>query len=351
MSITKRSRSDNVIPDYEYLFSEDGTVSSDKKKKNNLIAKVFRPYLPVILFSLVLYVIKASPVWIMPIITANIINIASAGVFSETVTQQLILNSAILAIALLQNVPMHVWYSKLTDKILRNTGAGIRAVVIRKLQHLSITYHKQIETGEIQSKFLRDIESVENLLTNILKFIVPNIIGVLISTGIALYTNRIVTLFFVVVIPLNIVLTRAFSGKLKRGNREYRVAHESMSVRLSNMLEMLTVTKAHGLEEEEIHRFEDSIKSLTTKGLAVDKTNAYFGSWAWVIGNLLSGSCLIFCAVLALNGKIKAGDIVLYQSLFGSINGSIQNLINNVPQISVGREAVSSLEEILRSHE
>ena len=35
--------------------------------------------------------------------------------------------------------------------------------LIKKLQHLSVTYHKEIESGRIQSKFLRDIEAIEFL--------------------------------------------------------------------------------------------------------------------------------------------------------------------------------------------
>ena len=169
------------------------------------------------------------------------------------------------------------------------------------------------------------------------------------SIGISVYNSGIVTLFFLVIIPANILITQLFRKKMRKKNHLYRVENESVSAKLSNMLEMLTVTKAHGLEDEEIAHFEQNVRYLMARGLDVDKTNSYFGSASWVIANILSGACLIFCAVLALNGMISTGDIVLYQSLFGSINAAVQTIINVLPTFSTGFEAVSSISEIMMS--
>lgn len=124
-----------------------------------------------------------------------------------------------------------------------------------------------------------------------------------------------------------------------------------MSAKLANMLEMMSVTKSHGLEENEIVSFRNNIKRLVRSGNVVDGVNAHFGAWTWVINNLLSIVCLIFCSALALLGRIPLGDIVLYQSLFAQISGYVSGLIGIVPQIGVGMEAISSVSEIMNSNE
>ena len=354
---TKRyKRSDNVIPDFEYLFDEEEKPKPGLKKKESKSGVGRRFYKRLLknnaggfTLSLLMYILKNSPIWIMPIITANIINAVTGGLAQEEAVHTILINSIVLAVILLQNIPTHVIYSRITDKMLRSTGAGLRAAVVRKLQHLSITYHKEIETGKIQSKFLKDIESVEGLNTNIIKILIPSIISAVVSIGIAVYNSGIVTLFFLVIIPANIFIAQGFRKVLRRKNHMYRVENESVSAKLSNMLEMLTVTKAHGLEDEEIAQFEKNIRYLTTRGLDVDKSNAYFGSASWVIANIMSGACLIFCAILALNGMIAPGDVVLYQSLFSSINNSVQTIINVLPTFSTGFEAVNSISEIMMS--
>ncbi len=348
----KYKRSDNVIPDFEHLFDEDASAPRGKKKRRGVGLLYYRRLLQKnrggFFLSLFMFVLKNLPVWVMPIITSNIIDLAS-GEMSDGTVRSLIINAVILVVVLLQNIPTHVIYSRITDKMLRRTGAGMRGTVIRKLQHLSITYHKEIETGRLQSKFLKDIENVDALNTNMIKVLIPNIIVALVSIGISVYNSRLVTVFFLVIIPANVLLTQLFLKGMRKRNHQYRVENEAVSAKFTNMLGMLPVTKAHGLENEEIAECDKNIRELTAKGLAVDRTNSYFGSALWVVANLLNGACLVFCAVFALKGLISPGDIVLYQSMFASINGAVQTIVNVLPTFAVGFEAVNSLSEILLS--
>lgn len=348
----KYKRSDNVIPDFEHLFDEAAAAPRGKKKRRGVGLLYYRRLLQKnrggFFLSLFMFVLKNLPVWVMPIITSNIIDLAS-GEMSDGTVRSLIINAVVLVVVLLQNIPTHVIYSRITDKMLRRTGAGMRGTVIRKLQHLSITYHKEIETGRLQSKFLKDIENVDALNTNMIKVLIPNIIVALVSIGISVYNSRLVTVFFLVIIPANVLLTQLFLKGMRKRNHQYRVENEAVSAKFTNMLGMLPVTKAHGLENEEIAECDKNIRELTAKGLAVDRTNSYFGSALWVVANLLNGACLVFCAVFALKGLISPGDIVLYQSMFASINGAVQTIVNVLPTFAVGFEAVNSLSEILLS--
>ncbi|MFQ9738340.1 MAG: hypothetical protein ACLR06_11825 [Christensenellaceae bacterium] len=60
-----------------------------------------------------------------------------------------------------------------------------------------------------------------------------------------------------------------------------------MSSKLTTMLQMLTLTKSHGLETVETVEVQKRIDSVTQAGLKLDKTNAYFGSLTWVISSTL----------------------------------------------------------------
>jgi ATP-binding cassette subfamily B protein len=113
------------------------------------------------------------------------------------------------------------------------------------------------------------------------------------------------------------------------------------------MLEMIPVTKSHGLENVEINAINRKIIKLSGSGRNVDLNTANFGSWVWVINTALSGACLVFCAFLALKGIIKLGDIVLYQSMFTQISSSVIALTNSVPAYATGLEALSSVSEIM----
>ncbi len=341
----ERLRKINRVPDYEALFREQGT----SRKGNGFLKRVFRKDWGRLIGSSILYIIKASPIWIMPLVTGDVIDLITER--PDGFLVRILIDAVIFAVMVIQNIPTNMWYSGITNRMIRNTTAGIKSSVIRKLQGLSITYHREMEGGKIQSKFLRDIDSIDMYYRNVVQVVIPNLIGAVISVGISLQKSPLVTLFFVAIVPLNVLNAMLYRKKMRRFNSRFRVENEKMSAKLTMMLQMLSLTKAHGLETAETVAMRRSIDSVTQAGLRLDKTNASFGALTWVISTLLSGICFFFCVFLALRDYISTGEVVLFQSLFSSINGSVLTLINVYPSLMTGKEAIDSLSEIMRAED
>lgn len=345
MHAEKTTFKNQPLPDYEPLFSKN--ADEVRKKPVRILAGILGANWLRIIFSTIMFIIKHCATWISPIITANIINAVTYR--DENIMRTILINSVILFIVFIQNIPSHVIYSRYCDKMLRNIGAGLRNTMVKKLQSLSLTYHKEIESGRVQSKFLRDIEAIEFFNNHFIKTIIPAIVSIIISVGISISKCAEVTAFYAVVIPVNVFLVHMFRHKMSENNYRFRRENENMSANLSTMIEMIPVTKAHGLENEEIAKLEANIKELKEKGFILDRTNAYFGSFSWVVSQVLSGLCLVFTAFLALKGVIAVGDIVIYQSYFSGISGNAQTLVNIYPDLAKGLESVRSVSEIVLS--
>lgn len=347
----KRTKRENFIPDYEYLFEENGTKTG--KVKSNFFRKLLKINVAPLVLSTIVYLFQALPLWVVPICTANIINLIteSNGNITATVWRDLAINASIMIVLILQNVPSTMLRWRIVSKMLRRTSAGIKCSVIRKLQSISITYHKDMKTGRIQSKFLKDTDSVDSLFNMLMFSIITSVIGAVVATGISVYKNGTVALFFLLVIPCNVAISCAFRNTIRKRARDYRIKTEGVSTKLSTMLDMMMVTKAHGLEEKQINTVENSIRQLAGSGLEVDKSHGKFGAWSWVINTLLSVLCLLFCVFLAIKKVIGVGDIVLYQSMFSSISAYVTSIIGLMPQLTTGFEALSSVSEIMNAKE
>ncbi len=345
-------RSDNIIPDYDYLFTESTTKRG--KNKSNFFSKLIKLNIKGIILSAIALILMYSPQWLNPVLTANVINAVTDSLMvgmglSSEVVNFILINAGVMLALILLNIPTTIWRWRITSKIVRKTGAGIKASVVRKLQSLSITYHKDIESGKVQSKFLKDTEAVDGLFGTMLNGIMPCVFTVIGALIIALSTNYLMALFFVVIVPIDVIMVKFFNGKLRKGYRDYRVETENLSAKMNTMLEMMPVTKSHGLENVEISSFKKTITGLTKAGLKVDRNIAGFGACSWVVHTLMNAICLGFCIFLAVERVIGVGDIMLYQSLFTQISSSVSALTNYIPNFGSGVEALSSVSEIMNA--
>ncbi len=339
----ERLRKVNRIPDLEWLFQKEKKKKGEEK--DSFLQKLLRRNWFQVFLATILYVVQASPVWILPLITTDVIDLITYQ--PEGFMTRIVIDGIILLVLLLQNVPTTYLRTTRVNTSIRTTSAQIKSGVVRKLQRLSITYHKEMEEGKIQSKFLRDIESVGGYYGTILNAMVPNLVGAVVSTVIALIKSPIVTVFFALVIPVNVLLRKAFTKRIRQDNFNFRVENEKLSTKMTTTLQLLSLTKSHGLNDQEASLIDEKIDSVTKAGLRLDKTTSFFGSCMWVVSQLLAAICLFFCVFLALKEIITPGEVYLFQSLFASISTSVLTLINVYPTLMAGKEAVRSLSEIV----
>jgi ATP-binding cassette subfamily B protein len=117
------------------------------------------------------------------------------------------------------------------------------------------------------------------------------------------------------------------------------------------MVEMLPVTRAHGLENQEIRKMDKQLAKVSKKGLSLDIIQSLFGSTSWAVFQIFQLICLVFTGSLAYYGKITVGDVVLYQTYFTTVVNQVSSIIMLIPTISKGLESVNSVGEILLAHD
>ena len=321
-------------------------------KKRGTIHTLFRLYkgnYKNLIISALMYVIKSSPVWILPLITASVIDIATQR--PNDAIQKFILYGIIALVLLLQNIPTHTIHATYLSRAQRSLEAGLRGAMIRKLQQLSVTFHKEIESGKIQSKVMRDVETIETFTTQIFHTSLTVIVNMTISLIVVINKNITVFFMFLICVPLAVLLNNAFKNKMRSITRSFRKNMENTSSDVLDMEEMIPVTRAHSLEKYEVKKLTKSVTKIAQSGYEMDKHFAVFGSANWVMFSLFSVMCLFFTGVLAYRGKISVGDITLYQSYFGSLIAQVSSIMALMPIIAKGAESINSIGEILSSHD
>lgn len=330
---------DKTANDYTELFR--------RNKNHNLktLILLYKGHYMELFWSVMFFICKHSPVWILPIVTSNIINAATSSDGHSGLT--IFLNVAFMTVMVLQNVLTNYIHTWLYAKTIRNVEKDLRSALVRKLQQLSISYHKEMESGRLQSKIMRDVEQVETLSAQIFISMLSIILNVVVALGIVVSKDLTVFLFFGATVPLAVLIMVFFKGKIKRYNSEFRHEMEETSVQVMEMVEMIPVTRAHALEKEETSKMQVRLKQVAQKGLQLDMVQTYFSSISWVTFQVFQVICLGFTGYLASQGKISVGDVVMYQTYFASIVNNVSGIISLIPIVAKGLESVSSIGDVL----
>lgn len=336
---------DNTIPDYRHYFKG---VKETRGIGWKIMKALFKENKKDFIVTVLFFIIKQSPVYLIPIILAQIVDIVTYPTLHHIT--EIYIYGAILLVFIIQNIPTHTLYINKKSKMLRSISAGLRNTMVKKLHQISLTYHNELQSGKLQSKFVRDMECIEIFMERIMESLIPTIISLIITIAISLTKSWIVTVAFVIMVPLTVLIRKLFSGKMQRATSNLRKEAENLTSDISEMIELIPVTKAHGLEKTETEKLENEIKKLRRVGYNVDMTNALFGSTSWVVVQSMSALCLIFTGVLAYSGLITVGSVVLFHSYFSTIAGNVQNLLAIYPELLKGTESLKSISEILISN-
>jgi ATP-binding cassette subfamily B protein len=313
------------------------------------LARLYREHLGGLALASVYFVVKHSPVWLMPAITAHIVDLVTRPTGASW--HLLGIDAAVLAVILLQNVPLHYAYVRRLSRASRSIETDLRAALCRQLQQLSIGYTARQSAAALQTKVLRDVENVEQLTRSLFDVGLAALVNVVFALIVVALRQPRFLVYLLVTVPLAAAIVFALRNQLARRNAAFRGEIERMSTRVVEMTHLLPVTRAHGLESAALARVGEQLERVRDEGLRVDGINASFGALAWATFNGFNMLCLVVAAAAALAHwfPIGVGDVVLITTYFGLITQSVLNLVNVAPIFSKGLESIRSIGEVLHA--
>jgi len=325
----------------------DGRFRS--KHPGRTLWSLFSGQYPAVFSALALYVLKQAPTSLLPLIVGIIID--SLSPVREGAWHRVVKVSGIY-VALLACYPfIHALFIRLMSRVLRQMQFLLRSALVERLQQLAVTFYDANQSGALQSKILRDVDSIDGLCRNLLHNGLNGVLVIVYVTCIALAKQPLLALYFLVTVPAGVGLLKIFDRRFRRHYQALRLETEQMSVRVGDMLQMMPVTRAHGLEEHETRGVRTAFHRLRKRGLKVDLITELFAATSWVTFNFFQIACLIFSAYLVIHDKLTVGEAVMYHSYFGMLVGSVQQILGVFPTLAQGTEAIRSIGEVIEAPE
>lgn len=302
-----------------------------------------------LLLSFLFFVVKHSPVWILPLVTANIINTISQP--TANTPSVFLINGIVLLGVLLIHLPASHFYMLYQSRATRGVEATLRSAIVRRLQVLSISYYNKVSRGKIQAKALRDVEVIQTMTEQVFTALPAAFLTIAIAVTITAMRAPQFLLFFLLTIPIVVIVMRSLKRPLTARNNAFRIEMEDMSSKILEMLQLTPITRAHGAEDAAVESVEERLDRVYTAGQELDLVNNIFGAAGWVVFRFFDAVCLLTAAWFSYTGKIdiNVGEVVLLTGYFSAITNSVMFVTNIVPQVSKGFESIRSIGEVLES--
>jgi ATP-binding cassette subfamily B protein len=292
-----------------------------------------------------LYIIKQSPASLLPLAVGMIVDVlTTGGAFSRILW--IALGYFLL---LLQNPLVHTSFVRLMSGALRQMQFNLRSALVGRLQELSLSFYEEKPAGALQTKLLRDVDAIDGLCRHLMHTGLNGVLVITYVTIIALVKQPLLALYFLVTVPAGVALLKLFDRRFKEQYLAMRVETEQMNARVGEMLQMLPVTRAHGLESIETRSVRGVFERIRERGLQVDTLTEFFASSSWFTFMGFQLACLVFSAWLVVHHRISVGDAVMYHTYFGMLIGAVQQFLSVFPALAQGADAIRSLGEILEA--
>lgn len=220
-----------------------------------------------------------------------------------------------------------------------------------KLDRLPLKYFDSKTHGEIQSRMINDIETVNQTLSvSMTQMItsVTTIVGILIMM---LRINLLMTVVALVVLPASMIVIRLVVSKSQGHFRNQQKYLGYVNGHVEEMYTGHEIIKAFNREEKSKLKFgeyneklyESAWKSQFLSGIMMPVT-VLIGNMAYVAVCLLGG-------YLAINGKVSIGDIQAFIQYVRSFNQPISQVANVANQLQSTAAAAERIFELIEESE
>ncbi|MGV9631377.1 ABC transporter ATP-binding protein [Streptomyces sp. NPDC003487] len=313
------------------------------------LAYLLRADRPRLAAAVVVFTVKHSPIWLLPLITASIIDT----VVQHGPVDRMATSTGIILFILVVNYPLHLLYVRLLYGSVRRIGTTLRSALCTRMQQLSIGYHSRVSAGVLQAKVVRDVETVEQMVQQTAELGLGAL--TVLAGGLVIIAVRTPEFLpvFLVVVPAAALLVARLRARLRTHNENFRHEVEALSSRVTEMTRLIPVTRAHGLEGKALRRMDGTLRRLLHSGMRLDLVNGRFGSLSWVVLNVVGVLVLAGAALVSYYDVwgVSPGDVVMLSAFLTTLTNSTTTLAGLAPVITKGLESVRSVGEVLQAPE
>src|ERR1700730_4587782 len=219
----------------------------------------------------------------------------------------------------------------------------LRSDLYSHIQLLPLRWFDNRATGDLMTRVIEDVNSVERMLIDGIEQGVTAILQVVIVLSVMFYFNAKLALLALVPFPFLIAGALTYTLTAHRRYRVQRRAASAMNALLHDNLSGIRQIKSFAREKEEHARFNRVSDQLRHATLVVMRVWAIYSPLMSMFEAIGAVIVLAFGSYLVLNGVMQLGDLVAFLMLTAFLYDPISRLHQLNQLVQAGRAAGGSV--------
>ena len=253
---------------------------------------------------------------------------------------------ALLGITILKGIVVF-FQGTWTEVASQNVAYDLRNEIQRKLNQLAFAFHDRMETGQILSRAIQDVERIRFLAGRAILRIVEGLVLMVGTAAVLIWMNpRLGTL---VVLTLPFILQRGYL--FGRQFRPLSVIIQNqlgeLTTRVQQNLQAAQVVKGFAQEQAEIDRFvvqNERWFDLSAKAARIQALNVPLLD---MIANLGTVLIIGYGGLLVFQGQLTLGELVAFTTYLAQLVRPLRLLGRIIPALAIAASAGERIFEIL----
>ena len=214
------------------------------------------------------------------------------------------------------------------EKIRINTSSVLAQTAIDKILTYSVAFYtnENHESGKLQQRIDRGIESLTKLVQNFFIDILPLFSNAMIALVIMYMQNVYVGLVSTIVVPIYFAVSSMQAKKLSGVRRQLRNQREQKTSGLLNLINSIMVIKSFVREKFEGKKQYDLQMQLMESQMFTRRTNFVYDGMKTFIEQFGVVLIILLTVYLVLDQQMTIGAIMLHILLFNNVSAPIRQL-------------------------
>lgn len=227
----------------------------------------------------------------------------------------------------------------------------LRRQMSEKLDRLPLKYYDEKTHGEVQSRFINDIETINQSLLNSITQTISSAATVLCILIMMISISPIMTIVALTILPLSWLIIKLVIKKSQNHFHDQQKFLGEVNGHVEEMYTGHTIIKAFGREAETTEEFDEINEKLRSSAWKSQFFSGLMMPLTAFVGNLGYVAMCILGGYLAYNNVISIGNIQTFLLYVRNLNNPVQTVANVMNMLQSTAAAAERIFELIEEDE